>query len=131
MARITITGDAVVVTSALSLDSIRTIEKYRPKSLVLMGGDDGKEQIFKLGTTTGTGSINQYGASFAGESHDDAKSATITMLAEGAPDDIKSWAAEKIGVSIINLNKLEALLPAVLDEIVAEKFAVMENITVV
>ena len=33
MAKIVIAGDAIVVTSALKLEDIRTIEKYRPKEL--------------------------------------------------------------------------------------------------
>ena len=43
MAKIVIAGDAVVVTSAMKLEDIKTIEKYRPKELVLKGGEDGKE----------------------------------------------------------------------------------------
>mgnify|MGYP007049942276 CR=1 FL=1 len=31
MAKITIAGDAAVVTSAMKLEDIKTIEKYRPK----------------------------------------------------------------------------------------------------
>ena len=46
MAKITIAGDAAVVTSAMKLEDIKTIEKYRPKELVLKGGEDGKEPIF-------------------------------------------------------------------------------------
>lgn len=42
MAKITIAGDAVVITSSLKLDDIKTIAKYRPKALTLMGGDDGQ-----------------------------------------------------------------------------------------
>ena len=41
MAKIVIAGDAVVVTSAMKLEDIKTIEKYRPKELVLKGGEDG------------------------------------------------------------------------------------------
>ena len=48
MAKITIAGDAAVVTSAMKLEDIKTIEKYRPKELVLKGGEDGKEPIFCL-----------------------------------------------------------------------------------
>lgn len=53
MAKIVIAGDAVVVTSAMKLEDIKTIEKYRPKELVLKGGEDGKEPIFGVGTTHG------------------------------------------------------------------------------
>lgn len=93
--------------------------------------EDGKEPIFAIGTTEGCGNINQVGASFGRESHDDDKYATITMVAGCATDgDIKEWVADRIGTAIINLNKLEEKLPAVLEEIAAEKAEVMSNITV-
>lgn len=131
MAKIVIAGDAVVVTSALKLEDIRTIEKYRPKALTLLGGEDGKEPVFAIGITDGCGSINQVGASFGRESHDEDKYATITMVTgTGATGDIKEWVADRIGTAIISLNKLEEKLPAVLAEIEAEKAEVLSNITV-
>lgn len=131
MANIVIAGDAVVVKSALKLEDIKTIEKYRPQALILKGGEDGKEPIFAIGTTEGCGNINQVGASFGRESHDDNKYATITMVTGGnATGDIKEWVADRIGTAIISLNKLEEQLPAVLAEIAAEKAEVLGNITV-
>lgn len=131
MAKIVIAGDAVVVTSTLKLEDIRTIEKYRPKALTLLGGDDGKEPVFAIGTTDGCGSINQVGASFGRESHDEDKHAIITMVTgTGTTGDIKEWVADRIGTAIISLNKLEEQLPAVLAEIEDEKAEVLSNITV-
>mgnify|MGYP007102082194 CR=1 FL=1 len=43
MAKITIAGEAVIITSALKLEDIKKVQKYRPKELVLKGGEDGKE----------------------------------------------------------------------------------------
>ena len=80
MAKIVIAGDAVVITSALKLEDIKTIAKYNPKALTLMGGEDGKEPIFAIGVTNGPGSINDVGASFGRESYDDEKLAVITMV---------------------------------------------------
>lgn len=131
MAKIVIAGDAVVVTSSLKLEDIRTIAKYRPKELVLKGGEDGKEPIFAIGVTDGCGNINEVGASFGRETHDEEKLASITMCTgAGTTGDIKEWVADRIGGAIINLNKLEEKLPAVLEEIEAEKAEVMSNITV-
>ena len=48
MAKIVIAGDAVIVTSTMKLEDIKTIAKYRPKALTLMGGEDGKEPIFAV-----------------------------------------------------------------------------------
>lgn len=131
MAKIVIAGNAVVVTSAMKLEDLRTIAKYRPNALVLKGGEDGKEPIFAVSVTRdGCGEINKYGASFGSESHTDEKLATITMSACGTNGDIREYIADQIGTAIINLTKLEETLPAVLDEIAAEKTAVMDSIVV-
>lgn len=130
MAKVVIAGDAVVVTSALKLEDLRTVAKYRPKSLILMGGEDGKEPIFRVAVGTGAGEIGQYGVEFGQETRDDAKLATLTMVATGVGADIKEFVADKIGGALINLNKIEENLPAVIEEIDAEKAAVLESITV-
>ena len=130
MAKIVIAGDAVVVTSALKLEDLRTVAKYRPKSLILMGGNDGKEPVFRIAVGRGAGDINQYGVEFGQETRDEAKLATLTMVATGIGEDIKEFVADKIGGALINLNKLEETLPDVIEEINAEKAAVLESITV-
>lgn len=130
--KITIAGDAVVLTSALKLGQLETISKYRPKSLTLMGGENNKEEVFKVGVgARGTeGSVSKYGATFTSETHDAEKLACITMNLTGATGDIKEYVADKLGAAVINLNKLEAAWPAVLAEIEAEKAQVLSNITV-
>lgn len=132
MAKITIVGDAMVVTSTKTLENLKTLEKYRPKALRLYEtNDEGKrEEVFTVGTTKGTGSINQYGASFASETHDDAKLATITLPIPTGTANAKEYAAEKIGVAITLLNKVEAQIDGALADVAAEKAKVLENITV-
>lgn len=130
MAKITIAGDAVVVTSTLKLEDIKTVAKYRPDALVLKGGEDGKEPIFAVGVTEGTGNINEYGASFGRESHGAEKLAIITMGIGDVVGDVKEYVADSLGRAVVNLGKLEAQLPAVLEAIAAEKTSVMANIVV-
>ncbi len=131
MAKITIAGDAVVVTSSMKLEDIKTIGKYRPKALTLFGGEDGKEPIFAIcATSNGPGKLNAVGAEFGRETHDEAKLATITMSLDGVTGDIKEFVADKLGSAIMNLNALEAKLPAVLREIADQKAEVLGNITV-
>ena len=112
MAKIVIAGEAVVVTSAIKLEDLRKVAKYRPDALVLKGGEDGKEPIFRIGVCSGTGKINKYGAEFGAETHDDAKLATITLVTDALEGDIREAVAEAIGASILNLNKLEETIPA-------------------
>lgn len=131
MAKITISGDAVTVTSALKLEDLRTIKQYRPKALSLMGGEDNKEPIFGIGVTNGCGDINSFSVSFGRETHDDAKLAYVTMGIDDEIDgDIKEFVADRIGAVIMNLNKLEETLPTVLEEIKSERDKVLSNITV-
>lgn len=131
MAKITIAGDAVVITSELKLEEIKTLQKYRPDALVLMGGEDGKEQIFRIGTTDGVGNITKYGAEFGSETHDDAKKAVMTLICDVDDGDIKEIVADRIGYPLMNLNKLEAKLPEVLAEIKVEREQIMSNINMV
>ena len=129
MAKIVIAGDAVVVKSDIKLEDIATIEKYRPNDLVLNGGEDGKEPIFRAGTTTGAGNINSVGASF-GRADADGK-AIITMVMSDVPTEkAKDWVADTLGAALMNLNTLEAKLPEVLAGISAQRATVMENISV-
>ena len=133
MAKIVIAGDAVIVTSTMKLEDIKTIAKYRPKALTLMGGEDGKEPIFAVGVTDGVGSINEFGVSFGRETYDDKKLACVTMcINEDVPGDkVKEFVADQLGSAIINLNRLEEALPAILNEIATEKSNILSNISVV
>ena len=130
MAKIIIAGDAVVVTSAIKLEDLRNIKKYRPTALVLKGGEDGNEPIFAINVTNGNGDINQYGASFGAATRDDEKLATITLVAPGVEGDIKEFVADKLGSALINLNKLEETLPGVIQSIASEKAQIMDNISI-
>ena len=129
MAKITIAGRAVVVTSTLKLEDIKTVEKYRPKALSVYGGEDGKEELFAV-KAGGHECFTKYGICFADETRDD-KLATITLTTDYEGNDVEAFIADTFGASIIYLNKIEETLPAVLEEIAAERASVMSNITVV
>ena len=131
MAKITIAGDAVVVTSSVKLEDYQKIAKYRPEALTLLGGEDGKEPIFGVAIVKeGSGNINQYGVEFSSSTRNDEKLACLTMVYSGTAGDIKEAVADRIGVAILNLSKLEEKVPAVLAEIEAEKAAIIDSITV-
>lgn len=129
MAKIVIAGDAVVVTSSLTLDDIRKVEKYRPDALILKGGEDNKEPIFAVSTAK-SGYINKNGVAFASESHDDKKLAQITMTLGETDGDVKATVADKIGASVEMLGQIEKTLPEVIADIDAKKKAIIESITV-
>lgn len=133
MAKLSILGDAVVITSAIKLEDIQTIEKYNKSALTIIEEIDG-EKIPVFSICTGyNGEINQFGATFASATRDDNKLAQITLCtcAASIVGDVKEWAADKFGKAIVRLNQLEAIIPSVLEQIVADKAEIMANITVV
>lgn len=130
MAKVTIAGKAIVITSALKLEELETVKKYRPKALVLLGGEDGKEPIFAVGVVRGSaGKIGNVGVEF-GEETQTEKLATMTLMAPADVKDMKEYVADKYGAALMNLAKLEANLPAVIGAIAAEKQSIMDNISV-
>lgn len=131
MAKVTIVGNAVVITSSMKLADLATIKKYRPKALVLMGGENNKEELFGIDVgTSGNGGLTGFGACFCSATHDDAKLACITATLDGVQGDIKEYVADKFGQALIHLNTMEAKLPEVLTEITTQKDGIMANITV-
>lgn len=130
-ASIAVVGESVVITSAITLENYKAVAKYRPKALQLKGGEDGKEVVFVAGITSNPrGSINKVGVEFGSEAHDGTGRATITFDLPRTEGDIKEAVAEYIGSAILDLNKLEAQLPAVIEEIGVERANVMANIDV-
>lgn len=132
MSKITVAGNAVIVTSSVKFADILKLQKYAPDSLTLMGGEDGKEPVFKIAAVPGsTGSINQYGVEFGAETRDEQKLATLTMaVSPTAEGDIRELVADKIGAAIVNLNKLEQTLPQALQKVEADRAALMGSIVV-
>lgn len=132
MAKVTIIGNAAVITSSLKLEKIKLIEKNCPEALILKGGESGKEPIFRIGTTDGAGTISKYGAEFDGESRDGEKLATITLVfdLEGGEGDVKEYFVDAIGGALAKLNEIEAALPAVVGKVEADRAEILASITV-
>lgn len=131
MSKATVIGDALVITSGLTLEQIKTVEKYGPEKLVLKGGEDGKEELFAICSTEGSGEINEYGATFGRTARDGSNAACITMLIGKVEDDVQQHVADMIGAAVIKLNKLEEQILAALPEIEAYKAAMLDAIEVV
>lgn len=129
MAKIKVMGNAAVITSSLTLGDIALVKAYRPKALTLMGGENGKDELFKLGISADPyGEIDQFGAVFGAE--DAEGKAIITELISPVSDDVKSELADKYGAAMTNLGKMEEILPGVVEEIRAEREALMASIEV-
>lgn len=133
MSKITLNGDAVVITSALKVSDIATAAKYNPQALSLREkNEDGKfEEVFRISVGE-NGGVSRYGITFSGTSRDGKGFATVTLPFTGSDDPkaAKDEIADAYGVAIAQLNKIEAALPAALDEIAAAKKLVVDAITV-
>lgn len=130
MAKTTVAGDAVVVTSALTLEDIKKVEKFNPEALILRGGKDGNDPIFAIATGP-CGLINEFGATFS-KATEDGGFATITLVARnGIPGDAKKWVAEEMGGAILRLNKLEQQVAAAAAAVYDDLTKVMVQIEVV
>lgn len=127
MAKVTIVGQAIVLTSTLKLEDIKKVKKYRPDALILKGGEDGKEPIFAIGV--GSSDVNKYGVSFEKESRDGGF-ATMTATTNFDGDNIGEFVADELGEVLINLGKLEEKIPGIIGEIDAERAKIMANITI-
>ena len=123
MAKITIAGDAIVVTSALTLKELATLEKYNPKALSLY---EDKEETFRV--CTGGNSISEYGACFGSETHDEAKKATITLEIPRGVQDAKEYAVELVGGAVMNLDEVEKQANTALETVKANMDKVRESI---
>lgn len=130
MAKISIVGDAAVVTSTLSVEDIKTLKKYRPEALTLMGGEDGKEPVFAVELADGCGSISKYGITFSGATRDGEKKATLTLILKNVTGDVREYVADMYGSALAHLNEMESILPGVLADVNERKQNILESITV-
>ena len=132
MAKMTIAGDSLVITSSHTLEDIKKIAKYDPRALKLYElNEDGKpEEIFTVAPAKEAGSINQYGASFGSTTHDDAKLATITLPIPANVPDAVQYAAETYGRAVMLLRRVESQFGEALARIDAEMDAILDSISV-
>lgn len=126
-AGIKVLGQTAVVESGFEPAEIREVSKYRPDSLTLKDPET-KETTFAVGVGSGKGSINKFGASFGSGKNAEGKAIITIEIPDGV--DAKSYIEEKIGVSILNLQKVEDGLREALGQIADEKARVLGTIEI-
>ena len=127
MAKVTIAGNAFVITSSVSMADLKMVKQYRSSALVLVD-EESKEPYFKVGV--GSNSLSDHGICFGGVSNDDAKMATATLSIPADTEDVKTYVVDKTVMAMANLRKVEATVAGVLEEIKTERDAIVESITV-
>ena len=133
MAKITIAGDALIVTSAFTLEDLKKLLQYKPKALSLYEVDEetGKKcEVFKVGVSD-RGSLSTYGANFCGTSRDGEGNATITLSLPDSTKDAVGYVSEEYGAPLMALNAVEEQFEDALAAIEKDQAAILENITVI
>lgn len=124
---IKVLGQTAVIESGFTPEQIAEVAKYRPAALQLID-KEAKEVEFAVGIGSGFGVINKYGAEFGSGKNAEGKAIITIQVPDGK--DAKEYIEDKVGVSILNLKKVEDGLTAVLEEIAEEKAAVLGTIEV-
>lgn len=127
MARITVVGNAAIITSELKLEDIKLIEKHCAEALTLK--DENGNEYFRVGTCDGTGSIGKYGVEFGAKNQEGY--ATLTFVHDYTEGDIKEQIADAIGSEVMNLSKVEVKAQENLPEVTQRINAIKESITIV
>lgn len=129
MAKTKIFGEAIVVTSTIKLEDLKKVERYSCNSLILKGGEDGKQPIFGVCVAKeGMGNISSISVSFAPTTRNAEGYATVTMTIPDGVADAKEWVVDKFGGALMYLAELEKALPAVVEKIKADAKAVADSI---
>lgn len=129
MSKTTVLGDAIVITSTLTTEEIKTVAKFKPTALALYEGEGtDKVPTFAIGTGS-QGSVSKFGITFNGTSRDDKKLATVTIPYTGGENPAE-FVAETYGAALAKLNTLEKELPKVVKEAAEAKAAILAGISV-
>lgn len=121
------------ITSTYNIETLQKVEKFRPDALVLYKGEGKeKEPICDIGVGK-TAHANQMGVTFAKDSVTTPKVATMSIeLPAGLTDTAKinAWVRDKLGLAIVNCNKIEDQIAAAMTEIAADEAAMNAAITI-
>ena len=130
-ATVSAVGDSLVFTSAMKLEDLKLIEKYRPEALtVYEEKDDKKVKVFKAMTgDEAGGELTAYGVVFSANASPEGY-ARVTMFHDLPTDKLEDAIVDEFGPALLRLNALEAQLTGKVDEIKEEHARIKETITV-
>ena len=126
-AGIKVLGCTAVVASDYTPDELAEIAKYRPEAMMLKDPET-KEVTFGVCQGKGDGSINKNGAEFGeGKTADGKAIITLRIPTDAEP---KEYIEKKVGVAILNLQKVEEGWGRALAAIAEEKAKVLGTIEI-
>ena len=132
MAKIVVNGNSAVIKSAVTLEDLKYVEKRAPNALVLMGGEDGKEPVFRIGVSkNGNGSVDRFGAIFDATTTSGDGTATITMALCPFDGDLKEFLVDQLGAQVRQITAIEESIPGIIEQVNADRAALMSQIEVI
>lgn len=129
--KLTITGDAYALTSAIKVSDIALCAKYNPDALKVKD-KDGKT-LFGVDYIEGKPNVASFGVTFGGKTRDENGYATITgTIPTGfaSAEAAKDFVAEKFGGVVAFLEQLEKSVPKAAEAVAAERKKLVDSITV-
>lgn len=117
-AHVDISGASAVLVSDVTLENWQKVEKYAPEALKIV--DEEGDPVFLVKTTSGAGSVNQYGVCFGSYENDGGK-ATVTVLLDESVEDKVAAVKDIMGAALMDLNEIEKELPELLENIAAKE----------
>jgi hypothetical protein len=107
MQKIKILGNSVRITTDLTAEEIKNLQKYAPEALVLTKETEDKcvEEYFRIAYKEGRDGFTEYGITFPATNS--TGKATITALIPSDVADKKAFVTDKFGRVIKNLIEVE------------------------
>lgn len=126
-----VVGNNVIITTVVSLEELKELNKRKPEALVLTekNGDKVKE-IFRVGV--GESSLSVYGAAFSGNTNTEPKLAMLTLDISGKSEemDVKEYIADTYGAAILKLSRVEEQFLPALEAAASERETISGMISV-
>ena len=130
--KLTITGDAYALTSAIKVADIELLGKYNPDALTVKDKDE-KKVVFGVSYSEGKPSVASFGVTFGGKTRDENGYATITgTIPTGfaSAEAAKEFVAEKFGGVVAYLEQLEKSVPEAAKAVTETRKKLVDSITV-
>ncbi len=129
--KLTITGDAYALTSAIKVSDIALLKKYNPDALNIKD-KDGKT-VFGVSYSEGKPSVAGFGVTFGGKIRDENGYATITgTIPTGfaSAEAAKDFVADTFGGVVAYLEQLEKSVPEAAKAVADKRKKLVDGITV-
>lgn len=129
--QIKVNGNVVVLESSLKMEDLAKVAKYRREELSVKGGKDNEQVLFTVMPAAAGGDGLTDKAAFFAPALNGKASITISDIPASAKvnaETLKGYIADTVGAAKGYIEKLEVKLPKIVEEINAQRAALMQGI---